>query len=470
MLLDPLYWTEDRHERLIELVVAQVARTGRVSWDEIGDRMDGRSGNGCRIKYQYLANEGRTPKTLELIRQYRADQRPTPRRDPAPPKSVVPPPAGGEIPEQTVETTTTEAGIEARANGRTIKTVDDLLRHIEADLTRYEIDRCEATKYEMGTKGLDGNPVVTELHRVWVRLKPKAGPSTLEVVESVIAAAFADRKPLPSIRHPRVTSDLLQAIIVADPHHGKYAWGRETGWGDYDLNVSVALQQAAGSELVALGDARKPAKRGIYVLGDYFHYDTPTGTTTSGTPLDRDSRVQKMIDDGACALFDLIDASAETVPTDVIVVPGNHDQVLSWALQRTLQSHYRGSKRVTVDGEYTQRKYTRWGKVLLGLTHGDKARKRLPQLMARERAADWGETTYREIHTGHLHEAAALQTIDGVVTRTAPSLSAPDAWHAAEGFVGSLRAMESFYYHKAGTILGMDVASPTIKMRKGRTG
>lgn len=75
---------------------------------------------------------------------------------------------------------------------------------------------------------------------------------------------------------------------------------------------------------------------------------------------------------------------------------------------------------------------------------------------------DWGETRLREIHTGHLHEAAAIQTIDGVITRTAPSLSAPDAWHAHEGYVGSLRAMEAFYYHAEGAMVGMDVASVRV--------
>jgi len=456
MNIQPTTWTPENDQRLVDTVARVIGETRKARWDLVAQQLGLSGYNGCRIRYQTLSRAGSAPSVVTLVKA--AQPGPAPVFQPA---SLAP------EAEQQVETKTTESGIESRAHGRHIRTVEDLLKHIQADMARYEIDRCEATKYEMGTKGEDGKPVVTELHRVWVRLKPKAGPSTLEVVEGVIAAAFRGRKPLPTGRIPRKTgTDLLHFVPVCDPHHGKHAWGRETGWGDYDLGISVALQSAAIAELLRAAQPKQPAHRIFYVGGDYFHYDNPGGTTTKGTPLERDGRVQKMIDDGAEALFDAIDASAETTPTEVIVVPGNHDQVLSWALQRILLSHYRGSKRVTIDATYTQRKYVRWGKVLLGMTHGDKARKVLPQLMARERAEDWGQTTYREIHTGHLHEAAAIQTIDGVITRTAPSLSAPDAWHAGEGFVGSLRAMEAFWYHKGGALLGMDVSSPTVTLAK----
>jgi hypothetical protein len=60
--------------------------------------------------------------------------------------------------------------LEARSTSRRIRTVDDLLRHIEADMSKYEVAASEATKWECG----DGNGGTIELHRVFVRLKPKA--------------------------------------------------------------------------------------------------------------------------------------------------------------------------------------------------------------------------------------------------------------------------------------------------------
>jgi hypothetical protein len=442
-------WTPERLGWLAACVVEHIKANGRVDWATLAAQA-GTTVNGVRFAFQGYAQAGQVESIPVLRARFLAKPDPVS----APPRATV---------EQEVETKTTESGLEARAHGTTIRTVDDLLRHIEADLTRYEIDRCEATKYEQASKGPDGEPNVTELHRVFVKLKPKAGPTTQEVVETMIAAAFAKRRPLP-VPRKRLTgdADLLHAVVIADPHIGKHAWGKETGWGDYDTGIAVALLAEAAADLLARGDAHRPGRRALWLLGDLLHVDTVQGTTTRGTPQDRDTRIPKMIDEGARVLFDVIDRAAETAPVDVVLVPGNHDHVLSWALQRLLVERYRTTDRVTVDGTYTQRKYVRFGKCLFGLTHGDKARKKLPQLMARERPVDWGETRLREIHTGHLHETAAIQTIDGVITRTAPSLSAPDAWHAEEGYVGSLRAMEGFLYHAAGEMVGMDVASPKV--------
>ena len=78
--------------------------------------------------------------------------------------------------------------LEAKSTSARIKTVEDLLRHIEADLTRYEVAASEATKWEVASTDAAGEVSVTELHRVFVRLKPKAGPSVQECVEAMIKA------------------------------------------------------------------------------------------------------------------------------------------------------------------------------------------------------------------------------------------------------------------------------------------
>lgn len=119
---------------------------------------------------------------------------------------------------------TTADGVEARSVSARIRTVDDLLRHIEADMSRFEIVSSEATKWEGLTADKQtGEPVVTELHRVHVRLRPKAGPSVSECVEAMIAAASkAIRKPLTkSVKGRR--DGVWQVLPVADTHFGNYA-------------------------------------------------------------------------------------------------------------------------------------------------------------------------------------------------------------------------------------------------------
>lgn len=353
--------------------------------------------------------------------------------------------------------------LEARSTSRRIRTVADLLAHIEADLTLYELAASEATKWECG----DGSGGTIELHRVFVRLKPKAGPSVAEAVEAMIRGA-AKQLRRPAVAKPPKREGLWQVLVIGDPHYGKYAWRKTTGpagGGNYDLDIADRRVRAAASELLAIGDGYRPARRTIAFIGDLFHFDTPAGTTTSGTPLERDGRLQKMIEVGSESLLSVVERSASSCLTDAIVVSGNHDVTLTCAWQRILAERFRGDRRVDVKMEYTGRQYAVHGGTLLGFCHGHKARKKLGQIMALEQPSAWSSTCCREWHTGHHHSQAAewqrpIETSSGVIVRTCPSLSAADDWHSENGFVGSRQAMETFIYRPQGGLAAMHVAEP----------
>ena len=361
----------------------------------------------------------------------------------------------------------TADGVEARSVSARIRTVEDLLRHIEADMTAFEVAASEASAWQGLTADRStGEPVVTELHRVFVRLRPKAGPSVRECVEAMIDAAKKElRRPLTkSAKGPK--AGLWQVLVVADTHFGKYCWNGTTGGGDYDLDIASRLVDDAGSELLAVGDSHKPARRTIAFLGDLFHYDTPAGTTTGGTPLERDGRLQKMIAVGCDTLLSLVEKSAATAPTDVVIVNGNHDEVLTWTFQRILLERFRNDRRVTVKGDFTGRQYLHHGGTLLGFAHGHKAKAKLPQLMALESPQEWSRCPYREWHTGHYHSQAAewqrpIETLQGVIVRTAPALNPPDDYHAVNGWIASRQAMETFLYSERGGLASMHVAGPS---------
>lgn len=363
------------------------------------------------------------------------------------------------------QVTQSQAGdvLEAKSTSSRIRTVDDLLRHIEADMSKYVVAASEATKWSCG----DGSGGTIDLHRVFVRLKPKAGPSVTEAVEAMIRAASKTIRR-PAAKKPARRAGLWQVLVGGDFHIGKYAWKRTTGaagGGDYDLGIAERRVREASSELLDIGDEYRPARRTIALIGDIFHWDTPSGTTTSGTPLERDGRLQKMIEVGCEALLAMIERSASSCETDVVVVNGNHDETLTWAAQRIIHERFRKDRRVRVSMEYTGRQYAAYGKNLLGFAHGHKAKRRLPQIMALERPGDWSKSLCREWHTGHLHSQAAewqrpIETLDGVIVRTCPSLSAADDWHSENGFIGSRQAMETFLYRPEGGLVAMHVAEP----------
>ena len=382
--------------------------------------------------------------------------------------------AAGKPPEDAEQLTERREGgeIEYRSTSATIRTVEDLLRHIEADMERFEVAASEATKWEVATVDRDtGKPVVTVLHRVFVRLRPKAGPAVAEMVRAMIdGAAKAGRLGRPAAKARRSKAGPWQVLVVADCHFAKYAWHQTTGGDDYDLDHADRLVRAAGLDLLDQGDAHRPGRRTIAFLGDLFHYDTPDAKTTRGTQLERDGRLEKMIATGSAALVSLVERSAETCPTDCVVVPGNHDETMSAWFRLLLRTHFAKDRRVTVHEVYTHRQYLEHDGTLLGFAHGDKARAKLPSLMALEAREAWARCRCREIHTGHLHKQAArirrvidsdgIDTVDGVVTRTAPALCPPDDWHAQEGYIGSRQAMEAFFYAPGGGFAGMLVAAP----------
>ncbi len=366
-----------------------------------------------------------------------------------------------------------DGSIERTRISEDVRTVDQLLEVMGADLGRYEVAASEATSWEAMTADREtGRPHVVTLHRVWVRLKPRGGPAVPELVEALIAGAERARRFGRPGKPPKPgRGGGLQVLVIADCHFGKYAWHRTTGHGDYDLDHADRFVRDTGERLLDSGDAQRPAARVIALLGDLFHYDgAGQAKTTAGTPLERDGRLEKMLSTGCESLHALVHRSAATVPTQVVIVPGNHDETHTAWFRMLTQTAFRGSRAVTVADEYTHRQYLRHGGNLLGFAHGNRARRTLPQLMALERPADWGQTVYREIHTGHLHTQRSrttrvvnddgLDTIDGVVVRTAPAICPPDDWHAVEGYVGSRQAMESFFYRPSGGLDGMIVAAP----------
>lgn len=446
------FWDDDRLARLIALVRQHIETAGHVDWVVIGSDL-GTTSYAVNRRYVTLGTEGLAPSVSELLRARRLGT-----AIPAPP----PPPKSDPV--QQVTSEATEKGMEAEAFGPRIKTLDELLVHVEADLTTYEVERFKVKKYEMGTKGPDGLPCVTPMWAVSASLKPKAGPNTRELVTAMIGEAFATK--VPTIRRPLRAvprDDLLEVRVIPEPHIGKFAWDRETGWGDYDIPIACELLDTADAELAARSAWRRPARRVIAVVGDFLHYDSPQGQTTKGTPLDRDGRVQRMIARGARVMFDIIERSALTAPTEVILAPGNHDEVLTWALQNILLSHYRNDSRVTINDGFGSRKYYAWGRTLLAFTHGDKPKKaQLPALMAAEVREAWGKAFYKEIHTGHTHAVARIDTIDGTVVRTFASISAADKWHAENGFVGAPRTMESWFYSSRGYLEAMESTNPTL--------
>ena len=92
------------------------------------------------------------------------------------------------------------------------------------------------------------------------------------------------------------------------------------------------------------------------------------------------------------------------------------------------------------------RKYYKYGKNFIGYSHGDSEKyEDLPLLMASERPQDWGDSVYREWHTGHLHKNEITEK-QRIRIRRIPSLVPNSAWAAQKGY-NSVREAQAFVWH-----------------------
>jgi len=155
------------------------------------------------------------------------------------------------------------------------------------------------------------------------------------------------------------------------------------------------------------------------------------------------------------------------VPVDVLVIPGNHDFERSFYLGAYLEAWFNNDSQVWINNHASPRKYYKFGKVLLGLTHGGEEKEvSLPMLMATDVEAKpyWSETIYHEWHLGHIHRKRNVnyaildrkRTVSedlGVTVRYLSSLTGTEEWHHKKGFVGAIKAGEGFIWNDEAGLL-----------------
>lgn len=284
-----------------------------------------------------------------------------------------------------------------------------------------------------------------ELERQWI--KGKMDQMQQEAAMRAAIEALAEQVPRaePSARPNHTSEHLCNLYTLTDCHVGMKAWGVETGT-DWDLELAERTLIGAFDYLV---EACPPAKVGIVLnLGDFLHYDSLTAVTpTNQHPLDADSRYSKMVK-VAIKILRYIINRALTKHDEVLVVmsEGNHDPASSVWLRHLFSLLYENEPRVKVlDSEMVYTVYQH-GKTMLAFHHGHIAKKeQLPLLFAAQYPVEWGSSTRRYCHVGHMHHVDEKEHA-GMTVRQHATLAARDAYAARGGWV-SERQIEAITYH-----------------------
>jgi len=256
----------------------------------------------------------------------------------------------------------------------------------------------------------------------------------LEIAEKAVEALVADIEPVTPKKSSGVADNLMTLIPITDMHIGMYAWGEEVGE-DYDTEKAVRALTASIDYLVNMAPPSK--KCVILQLGDFFHAENMEGVTNrSRNVLDIDSRMQRVIDSGMIALKQCIDKALERHETvQLVSIAGNHDEILGHALRSAFKMLYSNEPRVDVLDSPSSRQYIKFGKVLIGATHGHQTKDRdLPGIMATERPEWWGETKHRFFYRGHHHHDNRVE-YNGCIVEQFRTMAAGDAYAVEHGFL-----------------------------------
>ena len=347
-------------------------------------------------------------------------------------------------------------------HGSQISTVEELIASAKIDLDIWEIVEGWVKNWEVAGKrknsvGKASNDSLwkTGLRSISVKIRRKAPKSIQLAIQGLVSKIPVSPKVGPRVRR-KADKPYLCEFSLYDAHFGKVCWSKQTDSQDYDLDIATKDYAGAVEDLIERLAPYAVHRVKFPVGNDFLHFDNASKTTTKGTIIESvDDRFTKVFRAGFGSLCYAIERiSEEIAPVDVEYVPGNHDKQTSWYLTECLRQRYLGKDFVRINNEEI-RPYQLFGRNLIGWQHGDgMSLEKMAAIMPVDAPREyWAASSYRFIRTGHRHTRKQIRYIGsqechGVQVDVIPSLSATDAWHYENGYVGNLRAAEVFLWHR----------------------
>lgn len=251
----------------------------------------------------------------------------------------------------------------------------------------------------------------------------------------------------PTITRNKCEDGHLLVVDPADIHIGKLCEAFETG---EDYNNQIAVKRVLEGVQGILDKSQGFNIDKILFIGgnDILHVDSPLRKTTSGTPQDTDGMWYSNFLTAKRLYIEVLEMLISVADVHFTFNPSNHDYTHGFFLADVIQTHFRHSDNITFDCSIAHRKGFKYGKNLIGTTHGDGAKHSdLPLLMATEFPLDWSETKHRYVYTHHVHHKTSKDYI-GVTVESLRSPSGTDSWHHRNGYQHSPKAVEGFVHHK----------------------
>lgn len=278
-----------------------------------------------------------------------------------------------------------------------------------------------------------------------VQVRPETVSYT-DISKQIISEMNKHSPSYEKIKRVKSKNPHLLVIDPADVHIGKLATSFETGE-DYNQEIAVQRVREGVKGILNKSSGFNIEKILLIIGNDILHIDSPKRTTTSGTPQDTDGMWYENFLKAKKLYVEIIEKLIGLSDVHVVYNPSNHDYTNGFFLADVIKSWFRKCANVTFDTSISHRKYFKYGKNLIGSTHGDGAKiQDLPLLMAVESAKSWHDTKHRYFYTHHVHHKTS-KDFQGITVESLRSPSAADSWHHRNGYQHNPKAIEGFLHH-----------------------
>jgi hypothetical protein len=237
-------------------------------------------------------------------------------------------------------------------------------------------------------------------------------------------------------------NDKALVVPIADFHFGLFSDMLSNG-NDYNLEIAEKLFYEVIND-IKNRNSNKSFEKVIFVVGnDFINADNLSNTTTKGTPQDNTSSWFTIVERATQLIVNGIDILNTIAPVDVQYVTSNHDLHTMFGIMQTIKAHYRNDDDITIDTSPLPRKYYRFGKTLLALSHDVKVKEAL-KIVTTEAKQEWSNCDHVIFMLAHLHQSMVYEKQGYLEILRLPTISGWSRWTNQMGYVQTEKKNQSF--------------------------
>ena len=308
-------------------------------------------------------------------------------------------------------------------------------------------ERHSALQKECEEKGIG----MEDINHYWYKsenfsIHVRGNKNEVDIKKLVIDELKSDPPEYKNIYYPEVKDGHLLVIDPADLHLGKLCSAYETG---DEYNIQIAEQRLTEGVQGILQKAQGfNIEKILFVAGnDKLHVDNPKNTTTSGTPQDTHLMWYDAFRFAVAIERRVLEMLLPIAPVHYQYDPSNHDYTNGFFMAQAIEAWFSQCPNITFNVSIAHRKYFKYGKNIIGTTHGDGAKETdLALLMAHEASEYWAECKHRYFYTHHIHHKKSKDYMS-VCVESLRSPSGTDSWHHRNSYQHAPKAIEGFIHH-----------------------